>query len=204
MRKAGILVLISLLGLPFLLFAQDSGNPDVETDWDDFSSELYVTGDQSFIISLGVGIPTIFINNGQIINHQITPPVGGAGSLVYNYHLSPSLFIGFDLGLKFLPTIGGNTLFLIPVGGRVGTQFSIWRFEFPIAFTFGLSWHNYLNFGYFNIFAKAGAAAFFRVNSEWSFGLTANWCLFPEWTSDPAKNVYGNILELLISARYHF
>ncbi|MCL2442136.1 MAG: hypothetical protein FWD13_01565 [Treponema sp.] len=204
MHKAGAFFLILLLGFQVLLFAQDDNDPAIEIDWDDYTIDLYAAGDQSFIMALGVVFPTVFINNGTVIDHQFSPPVGGAGTLIYNYYLQPFLFTGAEIGLMFLPTIGGNTIFLVPLGLRFGTQFLIWRLEFPISLTVGVSWHNYLNLGYFGLFVKAGAAAFYRATSDWSFGLTANWSLFPQWTSDPSKNVYGNFLELTLSARYHF
>jgi len=104
----------------------------------------------------------------------------------------------------FLPTIGGNTLFLIPIGARVGTQFIVWRFEFPVSLSVGVNWHNFLNETYFGMYAKLGGSAFFRVTSEWAFGISATWGWFPEWTNEPRKNIDGNIVELTVSARYHF
>jgi len=204
MRKAGALILVFLLGLQVFLFAQDENDPAIEIDWDDYSIDLYAAGDQSFIMALGVVFPTVFINNGTVIDHQFTPPIGGAGTLIFNYYLQSYLYTGFEIGLMFLPTIGGNTVFLIPLGARIGTQFLIWRLEFPITLTVGMSWHNYLDLGYFGLFVKAGGAAFYRATSDWSFGITANWSWLPEWTSDPSKNVHGNFLELTLSARYHF
>ncbi|MCL2764911.1 MAG: hypothetical protein FWD40_06485 [Treponema sp.] len=203
-KAAACLILILLLGMPVLLVAQDSNEPEIDIDWDIYTADLYVRGDQTFIISLGVVFPTIFINNGSKIAHQITPPVGGIGLLNYNYYLNSRFYIGAELGGFFLPTLAKNTVFIIPLGASAGTQFLAGRFEFPLFLTVGMAWQNYLNLGYYGLYAKAGGSAYFRATSEWSFGLTTFWSWFPQWTDDPAKNVHGNFLGLTLSARYHF
>jgi len=204
MQKAGVILLILLMGLPILLSAQDYNDPSVETDWDDYKYELYAAGDQTFIVTLGVAFPAAFLNQGDTISHQISPPIGGSGSLIYNYYFSSRFFAGIEVSGIFLPTLGGNTLFLIPVGIRVGTQFITGRFEFPIAATVGVSWHRYLNFGHVGIYMKASASAFYRVTSSWAYGVTASWYVLPQWTGNKRENVIGNVATFTLSARYHF
>jgi hypothetical protein len=51
---------------------------------------------------------------------------------------------------------------------------------------------------------KGGGAVYFRFNSDWSFGINANWYWLPQWTNERSKNVDGNIVDILLSARYHF
>ena len=154
--------------------------------------------------SLGFVFPAIFLNNGEQIDHNFEPPIGGTGALGYNYFLTPNIFIGGEISGMFNSTLGGNTVFLIPIGAKLGYQFIIWRLEFPLSVTLGVNWHRYLNEGYFGFYAKAGASVFFRYNPDWSFGVNANWCWFPEWTNEPSKNVDGNIVEVTLSVRYHF
>jgi hypothetical protein len=202
MQKAKAVILILLLGLPVLLTAQDG--PDIEVDWDDYRYDLYSQGDQVLMISVGVIFPTLFINNGNLINHKIEPPVGGVGSLAFHYFLRSRLFIGGEVGGFFCSTLAGNTLYIIPLGFRVGTLFLAGRFEFPLIGTIGVSWHNYLDFGYFGLYFKAGGSVFFRATNHWAFGLTSSWYLFPEWTDNAKFDVYGNFLDLTLSARYHF
>jgi hypothetical protein len=204
MQKAAALFLILFLGLSVLLFAQDDSDPAVEPDWDDYKIDLYSKGDQTFSISLGVGFPITFINNGEIIDHKITPPIGGTGALNYNYYLNSSLFAGGDLSLLFLPTIGGNTVYIVSLGAKFGTQFIAGRFEFPVSATLGMTLQTYLDFGYFGFFMKGGVCAYFRATHEWSFGLMSNLCWFPQWTNEPAKNIDGLFVDLSIIARYHF
>jgi len=204
MHKAGAIILLLLMGLSPLFAQEESDDPSVEDDWDEYISNLYVQGDQTIIISLGTVFPTVFLNNGNVIDHNFTPPVGGTGSISFNYFLSSHFFIGAELGGLFLFTLAGSTFFSPQIGVRAGYQFIIWRLEFPINVTVGMNWHNYLNNTYYGLYLKGGAAAFFRATPEWSFGLTVDWGWLPEWTDDRSKNIDGNIVDLMISARYHF
>jgi len=204
MHKA-IFCLLILLGLPAFLFAQEDSNPDIETDWDDFTADPYVRGDQSFIISLGVSFPTVFLNgDGEQFVHNITPPIGGTGSLVYSYYLGPYFFVGAEASLLFLPTLRKDTIFIVPLGVRVGTQLIFGRFEFPIFLSFGMVFQRLLDYGYYGIYAKAGFCAFFKATTDWSFGVTSSWGFFPQWPEDPMKHVYANFVDVTLSARYHF
>jgi hypothetical protein len=205
MRKAGALLLLLMMSLS-LLAAQEDGDPAVEPDWEDdyYKDDLYGFGDQTFGMSLGVVFPTLLINNGRSINPNFSPPVGGTGSLAYNYYLNAHFFVGAELAGMFISTLRGNTLFLIPLGIRAGYQFNIWRLEFPISAAIGMAWHRYLSMGYYGMYLRGGFSAFFRVTNQWSFGLSSNWFWFPEWTDDRSKNAYGNFVDLTLSARYHF
>jgi len=203
MRKAIAILFLLLMGLPILLAAQDSDDPWLNPDWDYYFDE-FSRGDQTFIISLGTVFPTVFRNNKQTIDHKFSPPVGGTGSLTYNYYFNSSIFIGAEAGGMFLPTLGGNTLFIIPLGVRAGYQINYGRFEFPVTGVLGVTWHRYLSFGHFGLYMKCGLAGFYRVSPNWSFGLSSNWFFFPQWTNMRSENVYGNMIDLTLSARYHF
>jgi len=214
MRKTGTMraaafFLILLLGLPILLAAQDNGDdPEFETDWDDYTTDLYTAGDQTFMISLGVIFPTVFVNDGEVWTspeqHKFDPPVGGNGSLAFNYYLSSHFFLGGEVGGMFSPTIAKNTVFTILLGARGGYQFNIWRFEFPITAAIGMFWQTYLNNGYYGLYLKGGLAVYFRASSDWSFGITSNWYWLPQRTEKSSQNVDGNFVDLMLSARYHF
>jgi hypothetical protein len=204
MRKAPALFLLFLLGLSVTLFAQEDTDPSIEPGWEDYINELYARGDQTFSISLGVGFPIAFVNNGDVIDHRITPPVGGTGALSYLYYLGPSFFLGGDISLLFLPTIGKNTVFITSLGAKAGTQLILGRFEFPFSFMLGPTFQTYLDFGYIGFFMKGGACAFFRATHEWSFGLMSNLSWYPQWTNEPKKDVDGFFVDLSIVARYHF
>jgi hypothetical protein len=104
----------------------------------------------------------------------------------------------------FASTLRENTLFIIPIGVRVGYQFILKRFEFPLALTLGLAPQRYLDLGYAGFFMKPSVSAFFRFNPDWSFGLNSAWWWVPEWTREKDKNVDGHFVDITISARYHF
>jgi len=206
MQKAAALFFVLFFGFSVLLFAQDDSEPDVEPDWVDiYSSNLYTKGDQTLSIGLGVGFPIAFINSeGESIDHKITPPVGGTGFINYIYYLNSYLFTGGELGLLFIRTIGGNTVFMTVFGAKLGSQFIIGKFEFPYSITLGGTIQTYLDFGYFGFYMKSGVGAYFRVTHEWSFGITSNFCWFPQWTNEPAKNIDALFVDLAIVGRYHF
>jgi hypothetical protein len=221
MRKVRFFLL--LLGLCWFsgqtafLYAQEDNDEDdsydedipLEDDWDGYVTDLYSRGDQLFVISAGVIFPTVFYNNGRKINHNFKPPVGGAMSLSYLHFLGSHLFLGGEIGFKFNYTLGENTIFLIPIGARVGWQFVLHRFEFPVSMTTGIAPQRYLNNSYPGFFLKAAASAFFRFNPDWSFGLNTDWTWYPQWPKEngkpaPHKNMDANILGLTLAARYHF
>lgn len=204
MRKAAAMFFLLLIGFPILLYAQEEDEPSVEPDWDFRATDAYARGDQTFNISLGVVFPIIFVNQGKKIEHNFTPPVGGIGNLSYNYFLNSHIFVGGEIGGIFMPTLGKSTAFIIPLGARVGYQFLVWRLEIPLSLSMGMAWHRYLNLAHYGFYIKGGASVFYRFNSNWSFGLNANWYWLPEWTREKEKNVHGNVLDLTLSARYHF
>jgi len=200
-----IALVVLLMCLSVLIYAQEEDRaPSVEDDWIIYDTDLYTRGDQTFIISAATVFPVVFLNEGKTIKHNFDPPVGGVGSLSYNYYLNSNIFLGAEFSFVFNSTLAGNTVYFIPLGVRAGYQFNVWRLEFPVTFTLGVIWHRYLNLSYFGMYLKGGGAAFYRYSSHWSFGLTTNWCWFPEWTEDTKKNVDGNLIELTLSARYHF
>jgi len=206
MQKAAAFFLLLFFGISVLLFAQDDSEPDTEPDWgDNYANDLYTKGDQTLCIALGTGFPIVFINNGKKIDHKIDPPIIGTGYLNYLYYFNAHFFTGGEVGLLFLRTLGGNTVFNICFGARVGTQFTHGRFEFPFSIALGGTVQTYLDYGYFGYYMKGGASAYFRATPEWSFGLASNLCWFPQWIrKDPSKNVDALFVDLSVIGRYHF
>ena len=216
-----ILIFLFLIVFPVLLSAQEDGgspdggsdDPSIESDWyGDLYTDLYVKGDQVFSISLGTVFPALFGDDreGLFSDPNFRPPVGGVGSLSYNYYILSKLFLGGELSGFFINTISKNTLFIVPLGLRVGTQFIAGRFEFPIILSLGMAWHKYRDYGYYGFFMKMGAGAYFRPMNAWSFGITANWGWYPQWAEREVNGktekhtVNGSFVDLMLSARYHF
>jgi hypothetical protein len=204
MRKAAAFIFILLFSFT-LLFAQESPPEDPNGgDWDYYNPDSYTHGDQTFIISILTVFPVVFFNEGNVMKNNFNPPVGGAGCLSYNYYFTNNIFLGGEINGIFLPTLGNNMYYGIFLGARTGYQFYIWRLEFPLNLSLGMVWHQYLNFKNYSFYLKGGGAAYFRYNAEWSFGIHTNWYWLPQFTDVRSKDVYGNMIELLLSVRYHF
>jgi hypothetical protein len=206
-RKRGFfLVFIAFLWGPlFYTAAQEETEPDIpiESDWSDIVSSTYSRGDKTFTISLGALFPTVFVGQSGKIDGNVK--IGGTGSLSFNYFLNSVFFVGAEISGMFAPTLGKNMVYIIPIGVRVGYQFVLGSFEFPLALMIGMAPERYLeNEGYFGFFMKPSASAFWRFNTSWSFGLNTGWWWVPQWTSNKAEDVHGNFVELTLSARYHF
>jgi hypothetical protein len=187
---------------------EDEGGAD-ESDWNKYIPDMYSKGDQTVNISLGTIFPVVFINNGNVIPHNISPPVGIVLSLSYNYFMGANFFIGGEFGINTALTLGQNMVFIVPIGLRAGWQFIISRFEIPLSAAIGLAPQKYLDYGYFGMYLRATAAAYYRFNPNWSFGLNADWSWYPQWPMKnnirtPEKDVYANIVGVTLSARYHF
>ena len=211
-----VLFILSGHNAPFL-YAQEEGEYDespydgipYEDDWEGYISDPYTRGDQTFTISLGLSIPTVFVNKGKAIDHNFEPPVGGTGSLAYTYFFGSHLFVGGEIGVVINGTLAKGSIFLVPIGLRAGWQFVFRRFEFPLFAVIGFAPQRYLNLNYVGLFMKGGGGAFYRFNPDWSFGLNVDWNWYPQWPLENGKpnrdkNVDANILGITLSARYHF
>ena len=211
MQKSRALVfLLAFCWLSLPLSAQEW-----EEDWDFGAMDLYARGDQTITITLGVVFPTVFVfregDEGTLTRgaHNFSPPVGGGGSIAYTHFLGPRFFVGGEIGMSFNSTLGGNMLYIIPIGLHAGWQFLLGRFEFPTRLTFGIAPQSYIGLNYFGVFLRGSTSAFYRFSPEWSFGLYADWTWLPQrprrdGSPSPAENVDANILGITISARYHF
>jgi len=206
-RALSLFLLLFLILLGPGLFAQEEPPeddrpeaPPIESEWIDYQTTVYTRGDKTFAITLGVIIPTFFSG---VDDQGSGLSAGGIGSLAFNYFLTPGLFIGGELSGMFSGTRGRNMLYIIPFGFRVGYQFIMRRFEFPLSLLIGAAPQRYIEEGYFGLILKPGASAFWRFNPDWTFGLNANWWFLPQWPKN-GQNSIGNFLEISLSAKYHF
>ena len=204
LRVCSLFFLLVLLFSGQSLFAQGWDDPDDDpfTPWEPFAATPFEAGDRNFVISLGTLIPTVFIGD-EIENNRHGLALGGVGSLAFNYFLTPTIFVGGELAGTFIRTRGRNMLYIVPFGARIGYQLVFNRFEIPVSLMLGGARHAYLGNVYFGPIVKPGASFFWRFNPDWSFGLNSNWWFTPQWPRN-GHNVFGNFLELTLSARYHF
>ena len=204
-RTWSIFLVLFLIFSGLSLFAQEGDSqeednePLPEAELDEIMIAEYSPGDRNFIVSLGVVIPLFFAG---IENNQHGISMGFFGSLALNYFITPRVFIGAELSGMFASTRGGNMLYIIPFGARVGYQFWYRRFEFPVSVMIGAAPQKYLEKGYFGPIVKPSASVYWRYNPEWSFGLNGVWWFVPQWPEN-GNNSFGNFLELTLSARYH-
>jgi hypothetical protein len=206
MSRAWPVILSLLLLFPAALRAQEEDPderpeaPPIESEWIDWETTVYTRGDKIFTIALGTVIPAYFSGVDKAGSGL---SVGGMGSLSFNYFLSSNIFVGGELSGMFSGTRGGNMLYIIPMGVRIGYQFVLRRFEIPVSLMAGAAPQKYLEQGYLGPILKPGVSAFWRFNPEWSFGLNAMWWFIPQWPKD-GSTAYGNFAEVTICARYHF
>jgi len=205
-RTWSIFLIVFLIFCGLSLYAQEGGyqeeDPDdslPEGEWDEIMIAEYSPGDRNFVVSVGTVIPLFFTG---IDNNQHGLSIGWYGSLAFNYFITPRIFLGGELSGMFISTRGGNMLYIVPIGARVGYQFSYKRFEFPVSIMIGAAPQKYLEKGYFGPIIKPGASAFWRYSPEWSFGINGVWWFIPQWPKN-GNNVFGNFFELTLSARYH-
>lgn len=212
MRKPWALALfLAMFWLAFQAVPLSAQEWDDDGDFDFHRVDLYSRGDQTFTISLGVIFPTAFVFRDGLhrpYGHGWMP-VGGTGSLAYTHFLGPNFFLGGEIGVKFNGTVGGNTIFIIPIGIRAGWQFLFRRFEFPVGLTFGIAPQRRLEDSYIGIFLRGWGAAYFRFSPDWSFGINTDWTWIPQRPNPRVhqgidRAVDANMVGLTISARYHF
>ena len=225
-RKVVLLLLVCwFCGLNTFLYAYEEDDEEEDPgyiesipidDWDGFIPDLYSLGDQTFTITIGTVFPLLFIGRNESgdlrrePDHNFTPPVGGSGSLSYNFFFNANFFVGGEIGFTFNATLQNHMVYFIPIGLRTGWQFVIRRLEIPLYTVFGIAPINYNTLSYTGIFLRGGAGIYYRFTPDWSFGLNTDWNWYPQRPLDDdrkpdrAKNVDANILGLTISARYHF
>jgi len=163
----------------------------------------YANGDKNFCITLGVLFPLA-----RTFPHQDTDTkninIGGTGSLSYTYFLTPLFFIGGEIQGSFTSTIGKNWLFMFPIGLKGGVQFVYKSFEFPLSLAVGMAPQSYTDQTIMGMYLKPSVSAFYRINSDWSFGMNTAYWLVSEWPKDHNYDAYGHFIELTLTARYHF
>lgn len=201
LRISSLFIVLLLLVSAPAVFAQDEPDtPPVESPWFDYIADPHARGDRNFTITLGTLLPIFFSG---IEDNQHGLRLGGTGTLAFNYFLSSNVFIGGELSGMFCATRRGNMLYIIPFGARIGYQFWLGRFDFPVSLMIGAASHRYLETGYFGLAIKPSASVFWRFNPDWSFGFNAVGWILPQRPRN-GYNVIGNFLELTLSARYHF
>jgi hypothetical protein len=223
-RRVLSLLLLCFLScaVAFTAFAQeedqeeeggDSDEFPIESEWTGPLPDRYAPGDRMFTVAVGALFPIVFLDeSGSAYDSQIKPGLS-LGAIGLNFFLTSGFFVGGEFSLGFSWTIN-EILFQLPFGARLGYQFTLNsprlpsllnRFEFPVSIMVGLYSQSYLSKNYFGLFLKPEVAAYFRFNSDWSFGVNVGWWWVPQWPESGSQhNRYGNFLNTTLSARYLF
>ncbi|MDR1505475.1 MAG: hypothetical protein LBI67_00050 [Treponema sp.] len=192
------------------LYAQDAGEDiPIESDWSGYLPSVYSRGDQTFNFNIGPVFPLFYVDSEEgVLPTKMN--MGGMAALSYNYFLGPHLFLGGELSGAFFSTEGKNNYFIVPIGARIGYQFIVKRFEFPLMLSAGAALQQRLGGSYFGLYAKPSAGVFFRYSPDWSFGVMTSFWWVPQWTNKPYEghpkdiDIHGFFLEASIGVRYHF
>jgi hypothetical protein len=169
----------------------------------------YTFGDQMFTIAIGLNIPTAFTyqSGGKAPKNE---NLGGTGLLAYSFFFNRMFYGSAEIGGTFNSSIGRNMQYNVPLGLSFGAQFHLWRFEFPVSVGFGMVWSMYVNSRlYYGFYFRPRIGAFFRMNADWSFGVTSSYWLLPQIgfsKSDQGgrQNILGHFFDVSVTARYHF
>jgi hypothetical protein len=217
LKKMIPVTLLLFAAFSFPAFAQDSEEDNEEENrspiistWTADNMSLYTRGDQLFWINIGILIP-LFVTDNKGDKMERNIKLGGAGSLAYSYFLNSHLYLGAELQGSFSVTKARKFMYMVPIAVKVGYQFLVSRFEFPLSVAIGGCSQTYDNTNnIYSMFIKPQASAFFRFNPEWSFGLNVEWWVVPQITKDenkkrtPQYDATGHFMEISLAARYHF
>ena len=200
-----IFSIVLMICTSMALFAQESDAVEID---------VYGLGDQTFSISAGVILPLFFFGLDASdyesgFNHL---RVGAAGALRWATFLGNNASVGAELGGMFESTVLTRTLISIPLTGTIDYAFRFYPFEVSIHGNLGVNFLRLDNDLYIGPIIKPGASFYWNYNSEWSFGLRAEYWFIPEvyfgsTASDlpPSSHTrFGNFLTLNLSTLYHF
>lgn len=197
-----------LLILSSSIFAQnqaidDQGTDDIDVPVQEYEYDQNGKGDQFIKIGIMPNFPLNFKMDG---NDQLY--IGGAVQLGYYRFLNSWFAAGGELMAGYNLSRGSNILTFVPITGGVMFQPTIWKFEFPINLSLGIAFSTCQNKKRFpDPVFKAEAGAFFRIAESWSFGLSGQFLVLPNWWYDQgtvADPFTGLFTQATISARYHF
>jgi hypothetical protein len=132
--------------------------------------------------------------------------LGGSFSFTYQYFVARGWAVGGDIAASLNYTIGGSSVFILPLGAT----WSYWWTTLPLEFTVfseaGIYMMRESTNGMFDPYAKAGAAAYWRITPSWGIGLKAALWFIPEihyGNYYASQTEYGGIVETSIAAVYH-
>ncbi len=194
MKRIFSILALSCAFFSMSLFAQ-TAQESSENEQDLIVYEMNQVGDQYIGFKLNLDIP---------YSPFRTLQVGGSGSLGYHRFITEEITLGGNISFNYNQTIGDNVFYFVPFMFSAGYQFEYNQFEFPVSLEIGGAIQSYLDRTYFGLAIRPEAGAYYRLNPDWSFGMTMGLYILPQWYSNPEYNYTGVIHEIGLAARYHF
>ena len=194
-------LLAMLIATP--VFAQTEDSPETDSQIE-YKWELNQKGDQYLKLALGPSFPLNFGNIFKSGSSQLV--LGGAGSLGYHYFFAKDMAVGIDATFGFNTSIGGHVFNFIPIVAKFTWQPSVGKFEFPLTAGIGFAWHTYIGYTYWPALVfNAEAGVLYRLSANWAVGGEAIYLCMPEFDyKDMSKSVWGQFLNVNVTARYYF
>lgn len=199
------------------IFAQaESEEPDEDTTYiyeTNGKGDQYINGGIFVNFPLNFGNPFKTDEKGNLSEGSLY--TGGAAEIGYHRYLNSWFALGGDLLVAYNPTIGSNSLTMVPILFCVTVQPTIRKFEFPIKLGLGLGFETCQNKKYFpSPVFKAEVGGFYRITESFSAGITGLFLYTGQWAFDQDKNSkqitkrydydYGMFAMASLSVRYHF
>jgi hypothetical protein len=209
MKLIGAAVLVAaLLLIPIAVFAEGEQQapviPPTEVPAaENLDTNPFLQGAQNIGLAAGLHIPSFLtpVSGGGVKNIDL----GSSFSFSYQYFIARGWAIGGSLSAAFNSTIGGSSLFTLPLGVTA----SYWWTKLPLEFTLGAEAGAYLmrenGKGMFGPFGKVGGGAYWRISPSWGIGIQTNLWLVPEihYGDYASLSQFGGFVETSLSAVYH-
>jgi hypothetical protein len=182
----------------------DSSAPSTEVGSDDaISNNPFLPGEQTIGIAIGLQIPSFILPKTGKGASNID--LGGSFAFSYQYFVYRGFAIGGDIAVSYNATIGGSSVFILPLGMTAGYWWTKLPFEFAIMSGGGVYMMRENQEGIFDPFAKAGVGVYWRISSGWSIGIQPSFWFIPEihYGKYSSLTQYGGFIDASLSAVYH-
>jgi hypothetical protein len=169
----------------------------------DASVNPFLPGEQTIGLSAGLHIPAfLFPETGGGIGNL---GLGASFSFSYQYFVARGFGLGGNIAGSFNSTVGGQSVFVAPLGVTASYWWSKLPFEFSVLGEAGAYMMRYNGEGIIDPFAKVGGGAYWRATTSWSLGLQAYLWFVPEihYGANSGLSQYGGFVETSIAAVYH-
>ncbi len=200
MKRQIITLVLAIAGLSFLN-AQTTETP-VKPD-SNYGYEPIRKGDQFIRMGLGIGLP-LFNGSSDGIETKTNINLGGTGTIGYSRFINSKVALGGEIAFSFNSTLGGNLYFYLPITFKATYAFVFNRIHVPVSLSGGFAFQTYNTTNFFGPIIKPEVGAYFQYSPDWSYGASVGWNVLPQFYKEGMYNRTGNILDVVLSVRYHF